>query len=535
MSEFLLLIVLQANGEHVAGVERYQGNQISNINPESRVLSQEFARLVDVYPDAYIVWYDICIEPYIADITSWPALIHHPLEVLHLSVFQGCYHMAVSLGFVDFDSPFLIPGPTDRRFVTWLISSMAGIGLARTFKAIGYEPVAHSFAASLFDFGQRGAKWGLCPYSEPALLKKPLPESVTSEICNPLSSRELAVLVRSLYGRKWLAFWLLAQLIYQRRFPALAAAIAWFRRQPPPVDEAALQALHPPLPEVFDNSHTVDVIIPTLGRPQHALNVLRDLTAQRILPNRVILIEQHPDSDFSDLLAKSLDEEWPFEIRHYTVPWVGACRARNLGLGETEADWVLLLDDDVRLDDGFIQYLLKTALAYQVDVITSAVFRTGQNMPQSNNYPRLWAAFGSGVSLVSASAARNIGGFDLRLEGGFGEDYEYGVRLRLSGANVLFAPGKPVLHLKAPVGGFRFEYPHLWKDSRIQPKPSPTVLYSRQKYGTQAMQDGYKLYYWLNRLSALPFWLWMKELWVLNRGWNSAQKWAQYLADTHEP
>ncbi len=526
-----LIILLKIKGEQIIALEECRNGHHERVSPQSAVASQEFLRLIEAFPDAAIVWYDIRIEPYIGEISSWPTHIQHPLEVLHLSTFQGCDRMAASLGFVDFDSPFLLPGPTDRRYVTWLISPLAGVGMAKTFRVMGYESIAKSFGASLFDFGKRGAKWGLCPYSEPALLKTPIPESVAKNLRKPLSLGKLAILIRRLYGRRWLAYWTLAQLLFHRRIPLLAASRAWFHRQPPMVDEAALQSLHPPLPEIIDEPNTVDVIIPTLGRPQHALNVLLDLAAQSFPPHRVTLIEQNPDSEFSDLLQQAMDKAWPFEIRHHTVSWVGTCRARNLGLSETDADWVLFLDDDVRLETNFLIILIKVAVSYHVDAVHAAVYRTGQNVEQliSHRFPRLWPRFGTCAAIVSGGSARTLGGFDERLEGGFGEDYEYGVRLRLNGANVIYAPENLVLHLKASAGGFRHKYPHIWQDARVQPRPSPTVLYSRSKFGTDAMQDGYKLFYWLKRLSTLAIRHWVYELKVLNREWNSAQAWAQRL------
>jgi len=192
----------------------------------------------------------------------------------------------------------------------------------------------------------------------------------------------------------------------------------------------------------------------------------------------------------------------------------------------------LLLDDDIRVTPQFICYLLQVARAYQVDGVSSAVYLPHQR-PASvvgSALPRIWPAFASGASLVSARAMRAAGPFDERLEGGYGEDYEFGVRLRLTGATVMYAPGEPVLHLKAPAGGFRYAFAHPWRNEKIQPKPSPIMLYSRQKHTTTAMQKGYRIFYYLNRLTATPYYRWPGEALRIARQWRSAMRWVTWLS-----
>ena len=140
--------------------------------------------------------------------------------------------------------------------------------------------------------------------------------------------------------------------------------------------------------------------------------------------------------------------------------------------------------------------------------------------------------FASGASLVSTRALTEAGGFDERLDGGYGEDYEMGIRLRLAGAGVLYAPGEPVLHLKLPAGGFRHPAPLPWSDDPIPPRPSPPVLYSRRKHHPQAMQDGYRLYYALKRLGGKPLRAWPAELRRMRREWERAEWWAGRMAES---
>lgn len=478
--------------------------------------ARELSRLARAHPDAWIAWYDRRLEPWLSDPTSWPGLARHGLEVLHVGCFQRTDLLAGSLGLVDFDSPWLLPGPRDRRFATWLISPAAGIAQAAAIRALAPDRTG-SLAGFLFDLGLRGVRSGLSPVSEPALLAGSVPEEVWDR--TPLSDDDLARLIRRGYGRKWLGFWLLARRLSEGELsPATvgAALRGWMAQEPG--REAALAALHPELP---DDAPEVDVdaLIPTLGRPEALRDVLRDLAAQTVPPRRVIVVDQGGS-------PKPVGD-WPFELLFLALPEPGVCKARNAGLRAVRSEWVLLLDDDVRLQPGLVSYLLRTAQAYGVEVVNAAVHlpveRTGSHSPQS---PRPWPVFASGASLVSSRILAEAGGFDERLDGGYGEDYELGIRFRLAGAGVLYAPGEPVLHLKLPAGGFRDRVALPWSEDPVLPRPAPPVLYSRRKHHPRSMQDGYRLYYALKRLRGKPLHAWPREIRTMGREWERAVFWA---------
>ncbi|MFP5284199.1 MAG: hypothetical protein ACLGI9_00510, partial [Thermoanaerobaculia bacterium] len=139
--------------------------------------ARELNRLARAHPDAWIAWYDRRLEPWLSDPESWPGLARHDLEVLHLGCFQRTDLVAGSLGLVDFDSPWLLPGPRDRRFATWLISPAAGLARAAAIRAVSPDRTG-SLAGFLFELGLRGIRHGLSPVSEPALLESPVPEEL---------------------------------------------------------------------------------------------------------------------------------------------------------------------------------------------------------------------------------------------------------------------------------------------------------------------------------------------------------------------
>jgi glycosyltransferase involved in cell wall biosynthesis len=504
------LLVLRVEGDRAVSVN-VQGMEEA---PVHRSAARELARLADLAPSGHVAWLDRRMEAGLTAPGTWPALLRHDLEVLHAG---GGSRMAPSLGLVDFDSPWLLDAPPGRRFDTWSISPAAGIARGGALRAVGIEPDGWSFGAALFDLGRRGVPLGLCPAVEPRLLQGPLPR------LPELRPVEIARLVRRGFGRRWVGFWWLAE----RR--SLAALRGWLAPgAEAPGGRAALDALRPALPNVEEAA--VDVLIPTLGRPEALLAVLGDLGAQTLRPRRVIVVEQ--GEPLSDLAERS----WPFELRRLSLDRPGACRARNAGLAEVRSDWVLLLDDDVRLRPRLIERLVAVARGHGAEAVNGRVHLSDQP-PRAADHPLLWPAFSTCATLVSAAALLATGGFDERLEGGYGEDYEIGVRLRLGGARVLYDAAEPVLHLKAPAGGFRAPLAQPWDGpggpggDTGPPRPSPYVLYSRRKHLTPEMQRGYSLYYRLMRLGATRPWRWPAELRLLTRQWDRSEYWTGRLLD----
>ncbi len=240
------MALLRVRGDRALTVSIQQGNSRQDVPAVFPRAAAEFGRLLELRDIAHIAWLDERIEPYVQSPAAWSGLLTQPLEVLHLSCFQRCDRMVGSLGLVDFSSCFLLPGPTDRRFVTWLLSPMAGMGRADLFRACGFAGTFRSFGLALFDAGYRGIQWGMCPYSEPALWSAPAPAECLAPLQVPLAPGETAVLIRRMLGRKWVLFWLLGRLLFDRRLSLVAAARGLLARGAPGVDADAIQRLHPP-------------------------------------------------------------------------------------------------------------------------------------------------------------------------------------------------------------------------------------------------------------------------------------------------
>ena len=110
---------------------------------------------------------------------------------------------------------------------------------------------------------------------------------------------------------------------------------------------------------------------------------------------------------------------------------------------------------------------------------------------ENENCVKQWNSFGSGCSIVKADIAKETN-FNIAFEHGFGEDKDYGMQLRNKGFDVLYNPDAKLLHLKAPVGGFRNSTEKLWDVDKIKSKPAPTVMLNRITNNTKHQLLGYK-------------------------------------------
>ncbi len=548
-----VVVLVEFDGGRAVAAQRHADGHWRDLDlPPSRAVHTLLALARDAGTaggsgtDTWIAWRDRSLKRQLIPPERWPALCSSGLEMIHVGGCQHSHGLAPSLGFVDFDSPYLSAAPTETPFATWLVGPGAGLVHARALDAVRLEP-RFPLALALLEAAKRGQRHGLRPRAEPRLMRaRPTPIPALRR----LPSHHVATLIRRLHGRRWLGFWLLATLLFDRRVRLPAAIQGWRSPEPPDVDVATLSALAPPpcrppgQPSASQEAseqvgERVSALIPTLGRPDHVVQLVRDLAAQTHPPRHVVVVEQAIDQPEDTALAALQDLDVPFAIERVSVPWSGACRGRNVGLTRTDGDWILMLDDDVRLAPTVIADLLGTAHRHGVASVQARVYQPDERASSDAELaalgpPRPWSNFASGAALVARHAAARAGQFDVRHEGGFGEDYEYGVRLLRTGTETLRDDRVGILHLKAPRGGFRQVRTLPWGDEPVAPKPSPTVLYSRARHLTAPQRQGYQLFYTIKRLLGRPIVTWPWTLARVRREWRVAQRWCTTLLREHE-
>ena len=336
---------------------------------------------------------------------------------------------------------------------------------------------------------------------------------------------ELYRFVKQHYKTRWVFILLLCHLWYEKRFPVISLMRTIFNKKSSlKIDINELQT--------FKKEHAkvdfeYDVIIPTMGRADYLKDVLLDLNSQKILPNKVIVIEQNANVHAASNLGFVKDEQWDFEIVHEFTHITGACRARNRAIALSSANWILLFDDDVRIKNDFSARILDFINDSKAKCVTFSCLQKGEIEKQSNYLQ--WPAFGSGCSIVHREVAESCE-FDMALEHGYGEDVDYGMQIRNAGYDVIYASHIQMLHLKAPVGGFRKPHVFPWQEDAVLPKPSPQIMYHRTKNYTPKQLIGYKVTLFIKFYKDYSIKNPIAYYKYFKKAWSKSLYWSQKLA-----
>jgi GT2 family glycosyltransferase len=240
----------------------------------------------------------------------------------------------------------------------------------------------------------------------------------------------------------------------------------------------------------------------------------------------VIIVEQNPQPGSVSELDFLTNQTWPFNIKNTFTHQAGACNARNLALSQIESEWVFLADDDIRFDVDFFKNVFCKLEQYGAKVITTSCLQ--KNEIQRYSITNQSGIFGSGNSFVKASCLTAVS-FDMALEFGYGEDIDFGMQLRNSGFDIIYFPEIRILHLKAPIGGFRIKVKHLWDTQKVLPKPSPTIMYVFLKHYTQQQLLCYKLVSFFKIIKKEPVANYLLFFKQFKKKWNRSLYWANKL------
>ncbi|ANH60441.1 glycosyltransferase family 2 protein [Dokdonia donghaensis] len=444
---------------------------------------------------------------------------HHRLMLSYGDVNRP--FLTKDIGYIE-DTPFVkIPG--DVTYPTWQMHSYVGGIHATVLNEISTSVnVDVNFDFLLNSIAKKAQAQGLICLSEPQLVKdQALVKSLIA------TREELYTFVSKHYKKRWLFFLFIMHAKYSRTYPVVNVLRCLFKKNSSHINIDFNKIVFETFKPEGSLPLQIDVVIPTLGREKYLVDVLNDFKNQTLLPKKVIVVEQNPDINSSSELDYLYSENWPFEIDHMFIHTTGVCNARNLALKKCASEWVFLFDDDGRLTNDTLQEIQKTLFKTNAKCINMSYLQKGEK--ETNVHLKQWPYFGAGCSVIHKSALVNVS-FDPALEHGYGEDVDFGMQIRNNGADILYAPNIKITHLKAPIGGFRSKKVFPWQiEGAILPKPSPQVMYHREKNTTNKQLIGYK---WV------LFFKFYKENSIKNpisyiryfrSAWEASQKWAQKL------
>ena len=424
------------------------------------------------------------------------------------------------LGYIE-DSPFVNLNK-NIRYVTWQMSSQVGAIHCSVINACRNDiEVEANFDYFINSFAKRAIVFGLFCYSEPKLLLNKI-ENHEEKKTNFF---ELFRFTKQHYRVRWIFLLFLNLVLFEKRFPLLPFIASLFYRKrtfnPQLLDLIELKSS-----KVIVEKGTVDVLIPTIGRKDYLLEVLQNLASQTYLPINVIIIEQNPAENGTSELDYIANRKWPFQIKHYFTQQAGVCNARNIGLQLIESEFCFLADDDIVFENDLLEKVMETFQSTGNEVLlVSCHLKTQKIIPQP---PKQFPIFGGGHAFVKSNCLKGLK-FDMAFEFGFGEDGDFGMQLLQKGHDILFISTLQIIHLKAPIGGFRTKPVLKWSHEEIQPKPSPTVMLYRIKHDTKEQLFLYKVTLFIKNLNSNFYKNPFNYIKVFKLKWNKSVYWANKL------
>lgn len=512
------MIIILHKDDKVIEVKHVKCNEVNSLSEYVKQnLNTVFFEIAEVYRNENIIWCHHSIEKDVnfnkinaSLLSNIEMLSYHPSET---SVFHDI------LDYTNFFSSTINSIPTNVKFQTWIMSEIIGIVNSKVINKFRGMKDKYTFQMTLNIMSQLGSDKGLLHYSEPNLYTgKNIP-------IKQISYKDTLKFIKIYQKRKWLLYIGVLQILNKslKLFPLLSILSSKTDK----IDVDDFSDLYKELnTEKIQNDDTIDVLIPTLGRKKYLKDVLDDLSKQSCIPLNVIIIEQHPDNKIESELDYIYNQEWPFNIKHKYIHQLGACNARNIGLNLIESKWVFMADDDIRLEKNTILDTLNFMLNINVSSVSIGTYLPSQDKEKLGVQAHIWSSFASGASIVESKYAKLVD-FNMAYEFGYGEDTAYGNDLRKQGCATIYTPRNSLLHLKAPIGGFRFKFPHPWLDDDIQPKPSPTIMYYYTSYMTANQLYAYKVFLFVKqaiqnkKINLFSF----KKM--FNLQWEKSQYWAK--------
>jgi len=473
--------------------------------------------LAEKFPEEIIAW---CEEKYSADlnIEQWSQIFHQDLIMASYAIENA--FLPDSIGYID-QLPFV---NVNRKvlYATWQMSSdVGGIKGETLLKFKSLFEGNNNFDFLLNSIAKIGQQNGLFCYSAPGLLS----QTSDKKLKSTATSSQLFSFVYSYYNTIWLSVLFWCSLKYENEFP-LKAYLQAFSEKKCFLQKVDLSAIKIQSNKKIETSNSIDVIIPTMGRPKYLMQVIEDLSLQSLLPKKVIVVEQNPDVNSISELGELQSKTWPFEIKHHFINQTGACNARNIALKEVDSEWIFFADDDIRFEPDLLERVVTEMNGLGVSSININCKQKGEKTIFKKI--KQWGSFGSGTSIVKNIFAKQCA-FSSIYEHGYGEDADFGMQLRNVGCDIIYHPKIEILHLKAPMGGFREKPILAWEQEQPLPKPSPTLMAFALKYYTPQQIKGFKtslfLKYYNKQGIKNPI-IYIREM---KKRWGKSEEWAGKL------
>ena len=199
----------------------------------------------------------------------------------------------------------------------------------------------------------------------------------------------------------------------------------------------------------------ISVVMPTHNRAELLPAALRALGAQTVPPSEYeVILVADGCTDATPAAVASVRSELAYTLHFIEQPGQGAAAARNRGVERATAPLILFLDDDMDAAPTLIEAHLSEHAARPGSLVLGYFpipLRAAEHDPFARSARDWWDAgfaarreaeyrfgfrdFCTGNISLPGDLFRAVGGFDSRIEGAGGEDYELGTRPAECGAD----------------------------------------------------------------------------------------------------
>ena len=224
----------------------------------------------------------------------------------------------------------------------------------------------------------------------------------------------------------------------------------------------------------------ISVIIPTYGREAPLQDTIVDMLQQDYANYEVIVVDQ---TALHEPATQAFLEETVSagKIRLFNLPWASLPGARNFAVRRAQGEILVFIDDDVRLEPGYLTAHAKNYDRPEVGAVAGRVFdrmklsdhTTGleiQDLPPEAMDPgiawyhinlvhtikpqRVLSVRGCNMSYRSAVFKQHGIWFDERFQGSaVREESDFCLRLRATGLIIWYDPAAHLVHLGEETGG----------------------------------------------------------------------------------
>lgn len=231
--------------------------------------------------------------------------------------------------------------------------------------------------------------------------------------------------------------------------------------------------------KLIEVSPHISVIIPTLNRYDYLKDVLKDLEKQDYQNFEVIVVDQ--SKPFRSDFYKAFQLDIHVVYQEEKALWL----ARHTAIKQSKGDYMLLFDDDSRVDAHWISSHLKCLDFFKADISSGvSISKVGAEVPEHYSFFRVSDQLDTGNVLIKKSVFNAIGLFDRQFEKQRMGDGEFGLRTYLHGYLNVSNPYAKRLHLKVGSGGLREmgSWDAFRTSTLFSPRPIPSVLYFFRRY-----------------------------------------------------